>query len=32
MFRPFKRSSSGLVTDWVNRCCVHDGIPICLHR
>ena len=29
MFRPFKRSSSGLVTDWVNKCCVHVGIPIC---
>jgi len=34
MFRPFKGSSSGFLTDRVNRCCVHVhvGIPICLHR
>jgi len=32
MFRPFlKQSSSGLLTDQVNRCYVHAGIPICLH-
>ena len=24
--------SSGLLTDFVNRCCVHVGIPICLLR
>jgi len=30
MFRPLKRSSSGLLTDWVNRCCLHVGIQICL--
>ena len=28
MFRPFKRSSSGLLTDPVNRYCVHVAIPI----
>jgi len=27
IFRPSKWSSSGLLTDWVNRCCVHVGIP-----
>jgi len=32
MFRPFKLSSLGLLIDWVNRCCVHVGIPMCLHR
>ena len=32
MFRPFKRSSSGLLTVPVNRCCVHVVIPTCLHR
>jgi len=32
MFRPFKRSSSDLLTDRVNRCCVHVGIAIGLHR
>jgi len=31
-FELFKRSSSGLQTDWVKRCCVHVGNPICLHR
>ena len=30
-FELFKRSSSGLLADRVNRCCVHVGIPICLH-
>ena len=30
MFRPFKQSSSGLLTASINRCCVHVGIPICL--
>jgi len=27
----FKRSSSGLLADRVNRFCVHVGIPVCLH-
>ena len=31
MFRPFKQSSSGLLTDRVNRFCVHFGIPVCLY-
>jgi len=30
MFRPFKRSSLGLLTFRVNRCCEHVGIPVCL--
>ena len=31
-FELFKWSSSGLLTDPVNRYCVNVGIPICLHR
>jgi len=31
IFRMFKWPSSGFLTDCVNRCCVHVGIPICLH-
>jgi len=32
MFRPFKQTSTGLLTDSVKRCCLRVGIPICLHR
>jgi len=30
-FDLFKWSSSCLLADRVNRCCVHIGIPMCLH-
>jgi len=31
MFRPFNRSSSGLLTLRVNRRYVHVGVPVSLH-